>query len=194
MDKLIIAAAVFAMGSFFSIPSFGQSMAPPHDMLFLNSWTYEKMTAVEKHSVTSEFEVIFKDSTVLRSTGKIDEYRNRFFFAINTRESARSITPNETLSLSKIYKNGEVLRGIAADSCWMFKSYSGRITVYSCLATQRTIEPLVSGIQLGDETQIMDLNQENVLKLTKDASAKVKALIESKKLLKAVLLYNKENQ
>ncbi len=99
--------------------------------------------------------------------------------------------PSDTKQISRLY-DGKVQVGIPADSCWLFKISSGKITTYSYLPTDQ--KATFSAIQQGDSGVILLLNQENLRTLTPGTSERIQKLIEEEKFWRAIELYNKSDK
>jgi hypothetical protein len=109
----------------------------------------------------------------------------------NKKKELMVYKPSDTKQISRLY-DGKLQVGIPADSCWLFKISSGRITTYSYLPTDQ--KATLSAIQQGENGPILILNQENLEALTPSASERIQKLIEEQKFWRAIELYNKSDK
>ncbi|WP_184542823.1 hypothetical protein [Mucilaginibacter sp. FT3.2] len=132
-----------------------------------------------------------------KSLPKSDTNRNQKIYpgqTISIERSSPLITdlraPVKNTVREKIYK------GLAKDSCWMFKAMSGSISVYSYLSveTDRTFdERTIVGIQLHDDGPILKYNAENLKQMVGDDIDALES-IQNKSYLKAIKKYNHNRQ
>jgi len=144
-------------------------------------------------SMTYEFKVVMKNDSSFTAKTKINVKDDKHHtIVIKNKKVKTVIHPSETKSLSRVTVDGQKISGIPADSCWLFKTYSGRINTYSFLA-----EPgmsLITAIQDGDEGAIIPLTKENLLEMVEYDDPKVHQLIETDDLVAAIKLYNKKKK
>jgi hypothetical protein len=119
----------------------------------------------------------------------------------------QKIYPDQTLGIERIgfalvpdprfaFKSNtveKIWKGVAKDSCWMFKVISGDINVYSCLSEEYYNQSLVVGIQLHDDGPIVKYNEENLKEILGDDVDALKD-IQQKKYFKAIRKYNHNRQ
>lgn len=99
--------------------------------------------------------------------------------------------PSDTKQISRFY-DGKLQVGIPADSCWLFKYYTGKVIAYSYLPGEQK-ESLLA-IQSGKGGPILPLTKENLLTLVPDANERVLKLIEDEKFWRAIEVYNKPDK
>jgi hypothetical protein len=134
-----------------------------------------------------QFYLIMKDGRSLVTKDRIN-----FQDSINSitvkGETKLLVKPTETVEIFRMLPEGIKFIGIPTDSCWLFKSSTGKINTYSMLAEQDMSYAVAIQKGTGD---IVKLTKENLLELTADKPELI-PLIEKKKYLKAIQLYNKE--
>jgi hypothetical protein len=132
-----------------------------------------------------------------KSLPKGDTNRNQRIYPNQTISIERSSplvvdlrAPVKNTAREKFYK------GIAKDSCWMFKVLSGDINVYAYLSfeTDRGFdEGTIVGIQLHDDGPIVKCTEENLKQMVGND---IDALenIQQKKYVKAIKKYNRNRR
>lgn len=135
------------------------------------------------------FTVVLQDGSVLTDKARIEIQKEGHTINFGKKGQEQVLMPNDTKQLSRLTNDGKLLKGIPADTCWLFKTKAGVIHQYSFLAEENS--PYVIAIQKRDNGSIMALNKQNLVELMPDANPKVKKLIEEGKLLKAVDAYNR---
>jgi hypothetical protein len=102
--------------------------------------------------------------------------------------------PGDTQEIYRMTASGVKISGQPADSCWLFKAVSGKISAYSYLAevgysyviaiqdTEEENQPIVPLTKKNLEAMVGTPENDNVLKL-----------IEKGKLVKALEAYNSES-
>jgi hypothetical protein len=146
------------------------------------------MSQVTLYSRPYIFTVVFKDSTKISKLSKIDEHNGQFFLAIDQPGEMRAIQPSETLELSRYSEQDGIYKGMATDSCWLFKVEEGKINLYSVLPENES--RFVVALQRGDDGPILPLTIANVKEAIKDDEELLEKLNE-KKLVGALMKYNK---
>lgn len=182
-----------AVAQTFAVPQV-HSINTPYGPAKFTTYTYQRMPMMdysERGPVSKKYQffLVMKDGGNLVTKNRIN-----FEDSINSislkDESKRVIKPNETVEIFRMLPEGIKFVGIPADSCWLFKSSAGKINTYSMLAEQNMSYAVA--VQKGDG-EIVKLSKKNLLEMTADANnAELTALIEKKKYLKAIQLYNKD--
>ena len=118
-------------------------------------------------SAKYDFHFVLKNDSTFNATTRInittDEDNS---ITVKIRKVKTTLFPEDTKSISRTTYDGQLLTGIPADSCWLFKTMSGKINTYSYLA-----EPgldYVIAIQEGDQGKIVPLTKENLEFMTTD--------------------------
>lgn len=140
-----------------------------------------------------EFTVVLKNDSMfdVRTRIVLPKEKENHSISVKTKQGKQIFFPSDTKSVSRITMEGKQLLGIAADSCWLFRTATGKINSYSFLA-----EPgmtYVIAIQQGDDGPILPLTKENLIPIIGTADEKLNKLIEKGKLVKAVEVYNGSN-
>jgi len=137
------------------------------------------------------FNIVLKNDSAFSAKGKINfEDHKAQSLVYKSGKTRKSLFPSNTKSVSRITIDGKVLPGVPADSCWLFRTSTGKINQYSFLAEPDT--PFVTAIQDGNNGVIMALTKENLLYLVGNDNARVIKLIEKEKFLKAIALFNEQ--
>ena len=141
-------------------------------------------------SAKYDFHFVLKNDSTFNATTRInitnDEDNS---ITVKIRKVKTTFFPEDTKSISRTTYDGKLLTGIPADSCWLFKTVTGKINTYSYLA-----EPgfdFVIAIQDGDKGKIVPLTKENIKQMiTGTEDPKIDKWIENKKFAKAIERYN----
>lgn len=147
---------------------------------------------VEKHF----FVVVMKDSIILKVYGKIQpdssmqylEWKDK---TVSRNDSGRikKIYPYQTKELIRIDQNMPQLTGFSADTCWLFKAITGKITCYSPVADDDLIKVFIRYVQKNNGP-LIDLNPDNLEGMLHD-NEKALSLCKKKKYDRAIAVYNK---
>lgn len=165
----------------------------PYGPAKITTYSYQQMPMMDYSnrgpiSGKYQFFLIMKDGSQLVTKNRINIEDSINTIALKDK-SKRVIKPAETVEIFRMVE-GLKFVGIPADSCWLFKSSEGKISTYSMLAEKNI--SLAVAIQKGDG-DIVKLSKENLLDITADANdPELAAMIEKKKYLKAIRVYNGE--
>lgn len=195
MNKLVLAISVL-----FSFPSFAQmipmtsTIRTPYGNV---PYTYHVYSPTPHYyynqgSISNkyEFTVVLKNDSMFDVRTRIDLPKDKGNHSITfkTKTGKQTLSPSDTKAITRITYEGKQLYGIAADSCWLFKTDAGRINSYSFLA-----EPGMSyiiAIQDGENGPIVPLTKENLQAIVGTGNEKINKLLAKDKLIKAVEEYN----
>lgn len=97
------------------------------------------------------------------------------------------IYPSDTKSVFAKIGGGKWMKGIPADSCWLFKSDEGKINTFSFIPEQGT--SLIVAIQKGANGPILQLTKSNLLAMVAD-DPRALELAEENRLIHAIVQYN----
>lgn len=143
------------------------------------------------NSMTYEFRVVLKNDSIFSSRAKINvKDIKHHTIVIKGKKEKIIFSPSETKSVSRVTMEGVKIPGVPTDSCWLFKTYTGKINVYSFLAELGTQYAIA--IQDGTDGMIKPLTKENLLEIIEYDNPKVHELIEKGDLIAAIKLYNKK--
>ena len=147
------------------------------------------------------FEVVLKDSTkkqvysmLYNDTTLHKNYLlvvNKKYPKSDTAHRFQKIYPDQTLQISRLDYYDKAIKGVANDSCWLFKTISGPITAYSYLSEQSgpNFNPgTIVCIQLNDGP-IVKYNEDNLKQMVGD-DADALENIQKKNYYKAIKKYN----
>ncbi len=144
--------------------------------------------AKNKNNIIFELEVMMPDSTTVSLSGKFKAENNTYYLDGSKSKRFDRIYPTDTKSI--ICLDYQV-KGIAADSCWLFICEIGAINCYAKMPGDKVGSSVA--IQKGGTDQpIVPLTANFVKEFTQDLEDdKLKDLLQRGFLLKAVLRYNK---
>jgi hypothetical protein len=163
----------------------------PYGNVKTTSYSYMPMNYGSKTSSAKyEFEIVFYADSTLTTRAKIDFSDNRHSMKVKTEKGKKTLFPSGTKEIYRITSEGNKIKGVSADSCWLFKTVAGKINAYAFLPEGQYT--YVTAIQDGDQNPIVALTRKNLEAIVGSlADPKVLKLIENNKLIKAVQLYNK---
>lgn len=199
--------------SFAQYPGMGAFRAQQNRQ-FVNQQMQMQMQMMNMRGVTAtiqeyDFNVTMRDSTSKEITSAIytDSVTKKHFIVWVDKQYKKSDTnrykkifPSQTLSLTCVLikkdedNPGSYLSGKVTDSCWMFKTLSGPINVYTYdgyTDAGGIDQSAIVGIQLNNGP-ILQFNEGN-LKTMVGQNTKALELITDKKYLRAIKRYNKDN-
>jgi len=139
------------------------------------------------------FIVLLDDSTIVKKTRITIDF-NASKSHIEWKEgksgnkSTHIIHPNETKKIYRLTGFGDTIAGIPLDSIWVFPSKKGKINLFS--VTSEMHKPTIGYFQFTDQGEILQITKENLGRYIKD-DPEIEKLMEKKKLLKAIKVYNK---
>jgi hypothetical protein len=198
--------------SFGQYPGMGAFRAQQNQQ-FINQQMRMQMQMLNMRGVTAtlqeyDFNVTMRDSTTKEITSAIytDSVTKKHFIVWVDKKYKKSDTnrykkiyPIQTLSLTCVLTKkdednpGSYLPGKITDSCWMFKTLSGAINVYTYDGYNdagQADQTAIVGIQLNNGP-VLQFN-EGTLKTMVGQNAKALELIADKKYLRAIKRYNKD--
>jgi hypothetical protein len=141
-------------------------------------------------SMKYQFEIVLYADSTLNTRAKIDFSDNHHRMKVKTDKGKKNLFPSDTKEIYRITPEGKRVKGISADSCWLFKTVEDKINAYAFLPEGEYT--YVIAIQDGDNNPIVPLTRKNLEAIVGNpADPQVLKLIESNKLIKAVQLYNK---
>ena len=151
------------------------------------------LSASEKANLNRvyEFNVVLQNDSTLKTKSKIlfDNQGRNYISAKMLAD--KNIYPSETKYLYKKGTDGTSLKGVAADSCWLFLSNRGKINSYSNIP-ERGMDFIVA-IQQGANGPILPLNRDNLIALVANDS-KALALAQQNDLVSAIVQYNQPTE
>src|SRR5688572_14076225 len=94
----------------------------PYGNVKTTSYSYMPMNyGSNSSSVKYQFEIVFNADSTLRTKSKIDFSDNRHTMRIKTERGKKTLFPSGTKEIYRITSEGKRIKGVPADSCWLFK-------------------------------------------------------------------------
>ncbi len=139
-------------------------------------------------SVKYKFDIVLKNDSAFSARTKINlADKKDHSITIRDGKIKRTLFPADTKSISRTTFDGEKLIGIPADTCWLFKTYVGRINAYSFVAELGLL--YVIAIQ-DREGPIVPLTKENLLFIVGIDDLKIYKMVQKEKFIQAIEAYN----
>ncbi|AMM51981.1 hypothetical protein TH61_13420 [Rufibacter sp. DG15C] len=180
------------------------NMQMSHQMHMLHIMSMGSRSTTLKNPL-SNYIVVMEDSTVRQVQGKIkfDVFNKSYLETLDLSKKmsdpARNlkIYPKNTRSITKVFTNKkQSVPGLAADSCWLFKSVEGKINGYTYLPLPQNPSAVNSGyfkfFQKGDG-RLQILQQDSLLMMMHD-NEKAKSILKKESPYEALLEYNRSKQ
>ncbi|WP_114938231.1 hypothetical protein [Mucilaginibacter endophyticus] len=130
-----------------------------------------------------------------QSLSKADTNREQVIYPEQTIEIARNIVAPSSKKSSQVAALPNYYKGIAKDSCWMFRFISGPISAYSLLSEPdgKMFNPKsIVAIQLNNGS-IVQYNEENLREMVGDDPDAIES-IQWKNYLQAIRRYNRNHR
>jgi hypothetical protein len=203
--SITVSSYAFASFAQFTIPVTTTMHTPygnvPHTY-YVPSPSMYYGTAGTSISAKYEFFVVLKNDSVISGRARIElskqqdnsiTFKNKKekikLFPRDTKAIYRYNITNATEQRAASYSiTKEKLEGIPANSCWLFKSYAGKINAYSFLAEPGLIYAIA--IQEGEHGSIVPIAKENLKAIIGTEDYKLNKLIEKNNFIKAIEMYN----
>ncbi len=141
-----------------------------------------------KISFKYDFRVVMRDDSTFTRRMAIDVSGNPHQFKIKNGRQKDFIRPSDTREVSRLTLEGMLIKGVPADSCWLFHSVKGKINCYGFLAEEGYA--YLAAIQEGDDGVLVPITRANVKEMVQTEDKKILALIDRGKLVKALQKYN----
>jgi hypothetical protein len=139
-----------------------------------------------------DFTVVLKNDSVITLRSRMEVADKKMYVLQKAKKIKRKIFPSETKDISGYSDSWGRLKGIPADSCWLFKITKGPINCYSSLP-MRDITASIA-IQKGEDGEIVALSKKNLEVITGTEDEKIKKWLEKDKLTKVIQYYNEVNK
>ncbi len=179
-----------AVAQFVSVP---YTMHTPYGNVPMNNYVY---VPTYYNNGTSnpkfEFEVTLKNDSVIKFKSRILSENKKLYILLKEKKVKRKIFPNETKYVVGNSSTWGIMKGIAADSCWLFGVRFGAINCFTSIPIFDISYTMA--IKKGDSGDIMALNKENLKNMVGPQDEKLSKLIEKGKLIKAIEYYNEKNK
>jgi len=187
--KIIVALLLIytpASAQYYNVPT---KFSTPHGNITVYERVY--MPRFQNYgtvSIKHVFTIVLRNDSVITKKAKIVTEDSVHILSWNEKGEKKSIAPAETKEIYRM-ENGKKITGSPTDSCWLFPVESGAISTFSILS--ETDDPIISHIQKGSGGVILPLTKENLIPMLSDNEKAIK-LVEKRKLLKAIDMYNKK--
>ena len=137
----------------------------------------------------THYRIVFKNDSILNVYGKINIKDSVQSITYKLNKQKYKVKPSETKELVfKSYMDEVERSGIPTDSCWLFRSASGKINSYSYLPYEGTM--FIIAIQKGTSGPIVNLSKETLLEMIADNPKAIKKA-ENDNFYDAIRVYNK---
>jgi hypothetical protein len=158
-------------------------------------------------SLRHKFKIVFKDGTDTIVTTKMHADTPAYYLplenkSVRKKDSARyrKLYPSETQYIVRMGSDSlnsdryvvTESRGMASDSCWLFKAIDGKISAYTALAEDDVDDGFLLYIQK-DNGPLVPLNEQNMEDMV-STNEKATRQAKKKNYTKAIKTYNKSAQ
>jgi len=134
------------------------------------------------------FTVVLRGGSTFVGKGRINITDSVHSITLKNDQESRVFYPYETTEIYRLGRDGEKITGIATDSCWLFKTDTGRINFYSFVAEPGT--PFITAIERAGTGEILPFYAYYVKEMVAENEKALK-LAKKGKLYKALIEYNK---
>jgi len=139
-----------------------------------------------------DFEVTLKNDSVVKFKSRILSENKKMYVLLKENKSKRKISPDDTKAIVSSSSDLGRIKGLPADSCWLFKMNKGAINCYSSV-------PMIDiygtiAIQEGEKGTIIELTKENLQGITGNDDDKIVKWLKKNKLIKVIEYYNEKNR
>lgn len=141
---------------------------------------------------TSKYQltITLKNDSTFKCSSRIFFTKEKHFIAIKNGGNEREFFPGDTKSITRVAQNvGQNFQGVSADSCWLFKTYSGKVNCYSYIPEVHLSD--IIAIQTEDGP-ILSLTKENLSSMIATDDPQIIKLIDKGKLPQAIMRYNQK--
>ncbi|SEA26476.1 hypothetical protein SAMN05192529_1125 [Arachidicoccus rhizosphaerae] len=137
-----------------------------------------------------DYTVVLNSGEIYKGTGKLRLYKGKYYIQFYKGKKLRLFNPEDTKSITAITEMGRKMVGLPAfnDSCWLFKTYEGKINKYSVAPEWGT--PYPAAIQKDPQMPPVEISKENVMNFVQDNPEALEK-VKKGKLLDAVRIYNR---
>ena len=177
--------------------AFGQGFYTPQT----NTTPYGSYTTYQYHYMPSyyggnngpvstkcDYKIVLKNDSIVEVFAKINIKDAIQSISFKRKKERFTITPSDTKEII-CASYFQPTKGIPADSCWLFKSFSGAITAYSYLPEPGTM--FIVAVQKGKDGPIVALTEDALLDMVADNPKALKKVNDGK-FVDAIKIYNKK--
>src|SRR5690349_3529791 len=134
--------------------------------------------AESKISPKRTFFLVLPNDSII-STFAMIKLEETNYIKVKDKDGNKIYYPKDTKSIYRIQPQSKMkVEGIPADSCWLFKTTTGKINAYSFVAEPGTSK--IIAIQQGDNGPILPLTEENLVAMVGTANKKINYNIKYK--------------
>lgn len=133
------------------------------------------------------FTIVFKSDSQVTVKTRIDISKKTHTIKVKTNKSLVTIKPTDTQEIYRVNETGYRMKGIPADSCWLFQCKTGKIIVYSFVAEWGL--DYATALQKGSEGAIVPFSQKNIEEMVSDYEDALR-LAKKNDLENAINTYN----
>lgn len=137
-----------------------------------------------------KYNIVLENGSVIEARTRIERMKPCDIITVGKKDKMVIIKPADTKEVWRKASTGRVMRGVPADSCWLFKTIEGRINGYSEYSFDD--KEFVTRIQKGDGPLVIFTEQSLKEMIASDEEALL--LAERGKLVKAILVYNEKQE
>lgn len=139
-----------------------------------------------------DFTVVLKSDSVINFRSRVEAEDKKMFVLQKEKKLKRKIFPNDTKEIYGYSSTWGRMKGIPADSCWLFKTYKGAINSYSTLPMKD--QNAVIAIQHGDDGEIVALSKKALEAITGTEDEKIVKWLIKNKFGKVIDYYNDQRK
>ena len=181
------AASAYSQGMWVSTP---RTINTPMGNVTTSTMQYVPMYyGNQQSSYKHDFTVVMKNDSVFTRRMAIDISDKQHKFSVKAGGGKEVIRPADTREVSRLLPSGQRMKGVPADSCWLFHSVKGKINCYAYLAEEGY--NYLAAIQQG-EGPILPLTKANLLAMVSTQDPKLQKMIDRGKFANAIKRYNTE--
>jgi hypothetical protein len=141
-------------------------------------------------SIKYNFTVVMRDDSVFTQRMSIDVSEKTHKLKVKNGRTRSFIFPGDTKQISRVTSEGRLIKGLPADTCWLFQSVKGKINCYSFLAEEGY--DFLAAMQEGDDGLILPITKNNLMNVMQTQDEKILNLMERKQWVKAIRRFNQQ--
>jgi hypothetical protein len=161
----------------------------PYGPAKINDYRYSPMHMYYGNPSISQkytFTIVLQSDSLIKAPAKIDIDEKQHVLKFKYQKSKHELKPSDTKEIFRISSTGVKYQGIPADSCWLFKSVTGKINGYGIVAESGY--SYIVAIQQG-EGAIVSLTKEALEPMIRE-NEKAMKYFEKKKYTSAIQAFN----
>jgi hypothetical protein len=175
-----------ASAQFVSVP---YNMHTPYGNVPMHQQVYMPMNYGNGNSNPKyNFVVTLKSDSVIKFKSRIQSEKKKMYLVYKSKKGKKRISPSDTKEIIGISFAYGPVRGLPADSCWLYKVTSGEINCYTSVPVKDISYAMA--IQKGRDGEIVALNKKNLEAITGTEDEQIVKWIKREKFVKAIEYYN----